>query len=109
MESETNLVAATGPQSDSPSPRRLVIRVVIPKGSLQAPAQPRLSRRALLLVLGVVAVLLGWVGVSLFRSDPSPAPAVIASAPVAQSSSAAPLPARTEPAPVVHEPRPQQP
>jgi protein TonB len=57
------------------STTRLVIRVkLIP----QEPPQPkrRLSKLALLLMLGVVAGLLSWIGFSTFRSDPASPPTV---------------------------------
>ena len=45
------------------------------KGPPRAPVRRRLSRGALLLILGVVAVLLSWVGISVFRTEPTSAPA----------------------------------
>lgn len=80
-------------QSGKPSTRRLVIRVKLPKGSPPAPVRRSLSRRgALLLIAGAVAVVLSWVGISMFRAAPTSAPA----------------PSEAAPAPVVSdEPRPK--
>lgn len=78
------------------STRRLVIRVKIPKGTPPAPVRRRLSRRALLLIAGAIAVLLSLAGISMFRTDP-------VSAPVATSP--APVPAPRQAAPVVSEPK----
>lgn len=78
-------------QSGKPSTHRLVIRVKLPKGSPPAPVRRSLSRGALLLIAGAVAVLLSWVGISMFRAAPTSAPA----------------PSEAAPAPVVSdEPRP---
>jgi TonB family protein len=55
---------------------QLVIRIEISsKGPPRAPVRRRLSRGALLLILGAVAVLLSWVGISVFRTEPTSAPA----------------------------------
>ena len=76
MESQATSVAAAKSQSGTPSTRQLVIRVEIrSKGPPQAPVRRRLSRGALLLILGAVAVLLSWVGMSVFRTEPTSAPA----------------------------------
>jgi TonB family protein len=62
--------------SDTPPTNRLVIRIKLPaQDAPQPPARPPLSKGALLLVLGPVAVLLIWIGISVFRSEPTPAPA----------------------------------
>jgi TonB family protein len=96
MESEANMVAAAEPQSDAPPAQRLVIRVVLPEGALQAPAQRRPSRAAAFLIAGFAAVLLfSWIGVSIFRSEPTSRPAVSESAPPT------PAPVRIEAAPAV--------
>src|SRR5687768_13412889 len=64
-----------GMTRDTPPPRRLVVRVkLISKGPPRAPVRWRSTRGALLLVLGAVAVLLSWVGISMYRSDPASAP-----------------------------------
>lgn len=81
-------------QSGKPSTRRLVIRVKLPKGSPPAPVRRSLSRGALLLIAGAGAVLLSWVGISMFRAAPTSAPA---------PSEAAPAPAPA----VSDEPRPK--
>jgi TonB family protein len=99
MESHANSVAAAESESDAPSARRLVIRVVMPKGSLQAPERRRLSRGALLLILAAAAGLLSWVGVSMFSTDPPPAPAVTQRTQTSESLSPSPVPARSEAAP----------
>ena len=87
-----------------PPPRRLVIRVKIPKGLPPAPVRRSLSRRALLLilVLAPVAALLIWGGISMFRSEPTSAPAVTPA-----PSPASPAP--SEPAPVVSDEPPPKP
>lgn len=60
-------------ESDSPSTTRLTIRVkLIPQEPSPPPARPRLSKGALLLILGAVAGLLIWFGISIFRPDPTP-------------------------------------
>jgi TonB family protein len=76
-------------------PDRLTIRIKLPPREEQppAPARRRLSKGALLLILGVVAVVLGAIGVSMFRTEPTPAPAA--------SQSPVPEPAPREVAPVV--------
>jgi TonB family protein len=63
--------------SDTPPTRRLVIRIKLPpREAAQAPVRRGLSKRALLLIVGaVVAVaVLSVVAVSMFRSEPTPAP-----------------------------------
>lgn len=93
--------------SNAPPTRRLVIRVkLIPQEPQQPLAWWRSSRNALLLALGVIAVLLGWLGISLLRPDPAAPPDARerASNPTTPKPSA--LAARTEDAPVVtNEPR----
>jgi len=57
------------PELVAPSTTRLVIRVKLPQET-PPPPQRRLSRNSLLLIAGVVAVLLGWFGISTFyKSD----------------------------------------
>ena len=81
---------------------QLVIRIEISsKGPPQAPVQRRLGRGALLLILGAVAVLLSSAGISVFRTEPTSAPAATEGAPNSESQSAAPVPAPSEAAPVV--------
>ena len=80
-------------QSGTPSTRQLVIRVEIrSKGPPRAPVRRRLSRGALLLILGAVAVLLSWVGISVFRTEPTSAPAAAEGAPNPRSQSPASVP-----------------
>jgi TonB family protein len=81
---------------------QLVIRIEISsKGPPQAPVRRRLSRGALLLILGAVAVLLSWAGISVFRTEPTSAPAATEGAPNPGSQSLASVPAPSEAAPVV--------
>jgi TonB family protein len=60
----------TKSQWNAPPTKRLVIRVKLPtQEPLPSSSRPRLSRRALLLlILGVVAVPVCWLGISTFRS-----------------------------------------
>lgn len=77
---------------------QLVIRIEISsKGPPRAPVRRRLSRRALLLILGAVAVLLSWIGISVFRTEPTSAPAATEGAPNPESQSPASVPAPSEP------------
>jgi TonB family protein len=98
-------------QPQTPSTRRLVIRVKIPNGTPQAPIRRRLSRGALLVILGAAAALLSWVGVSIFRTNPTPAPAVTEvpkpAAETAEPRSAEVEPRSTEAKPVEPEVREQ--
>jgi TonB family protein len=87
--------AAHRPASAEPSVSApgLLIRVEISKGPPRAPVRRRLSRRTLLLLLGAaVAVLLGWVAISVFRTEPTSAPAATDGAPNSESRSLAPAP-----------------
>lgn len=68
-------------QSGKPSTRRLVIRVKIPKGLPPPPVRRHLSKGAMLLIAGGVALLLGWIGISMFRTAPTSAPAQSEAAP----------------------------
>jgi TonB family protein len=73
---------ATEARMETPSADRLVIRIkLVPREPVEPPARPRLSKTALLMLLGVVAVVLGWMAFSTFRSEPTPPPAAIAPAP----------------------------
>jgi TonB family protein len=97
MESQATSVAAAKSQSGTPSTRRLVIRVEISsKGPPRAAVRRRLSRGALLLILGAVAVLLSWVGISVLRTEPTSAPAATEGAPNPESQSPASVPAPSE-------------
>jgi TonB family protein len=102
MESQPSSVAAAKSQSGTPSAPRLVIRVkIISKGPPRAPVRRRLSRGAQLFILGVVAVLLSWLAISVFRTEPTSAPAATEGAPNSKSQSPARVPAPIEAAPVV--------
>ena len=104
MESDEKSLAAAEPESGTPSTLRLVIRVKIgPEGPARAPVRRRLSRRALLLILGAVAVLLSWVGISMFRTDPTSTPAATEGASNSKSQSPAPVPPPSEVVPVVRD------
>ena len=93
-EPAANRPASTEPPASAPG---LLIRVEISKGPPRAPVRRGLSRRALLLILGgVVAVLLGWVAISLFRTEPASAPAATKGAPNAESLPLTPVPAPSE-------------
>src|SRR4030095_16432539 len=77
MESQPTSAAPAEAQSGTPPKSRLAIRIKLPpQVPPQVPAPRRLSRGVLLLILGIVAVLLSLVGISMFRTEPTPAPAV---------------------------------
>jgi TonB family protein len=59
-----------------------------------------LSRAALVLI-GAFAVLLSWVAISVFRTEPTSAPAATEAAPNSESQSVAPVPAPSEAAAVI--------
>ena len=81
---------------------QLVIRIEISsKGPPRAPVRRRLSRGALLLILGAVSVLLSWVGISVFRTEPTSARVATEGAPNPESQSPASVPAPSKAAPVV--------
>ena len=102
MESQATSVAAAKSQSGTPPTRQLVIRVEISsKGPPRAPVRRRLSTGALLLILGAVAVLLSWVGISVFRTEPTSAPAASEGAPNPESQSPASVRAPSKAAPMV--------
>lgn len=97
MDLQATSVAAAKSQSGTPSTPGLVIRVkIISKGPPRAPVRRRLSRGALLLILGAVAVLLSWVGISGFRTEPTSAPAATEGAPNSESQFPAPAPKSVE-------------
>lgn len=101
--------AAHRPASAEPSVSApgLLIRVEISKGPPRAPVRRRLSRGTLLLILGAaVAVLLGWVAISMFRTEPTSAPAATDGAPNSESQSLAPAPEPSKVAPVVPQTKP---
>lgn len=73
---EQQAATATQSQSDSPATQRLVIRVkFVSEEPTPAPLQKRLSKGGLLAVVGVVAIVLGWTGITLLTSEPTTAPA----------------------------------
>lgn len=93
--------ASAEPSVSGTSTTGLLIRVEISKGPPRAPVRRRLSRGTLLLILGAaVAVLLGWVAISVFRTEPTSAPAATDGAPNSESQSLAPAPEPSKVAPV---------
>ncbi len=81
---------------------QLVIRIEISsKGPPRAPVRRRLSRGALLLILGAVAVLLSWAGINVFRTEPTSAPAATEGAPNQETQPPVSVPAPSKAAPVV--------
>jgi hypothetical protein len=91
-------------ESESLPLRRLVVRVKIPvEEPSPAPARPPLNRTAVLLALVVVAALLTWLGIRMFRPEPMPAPVAIEKPPIAQAQPPAPIPAAPEVAPAVND------
>jgi TonB family protein len=111
VETKESQVATAASQPNKASAPRLVIRVeIIPETPPQATVPQRLNRRALALVLGVVAVLtLTWVGISVFRSDPTYAPVVSEGPGKVESQSSAPVPMANEATPVVSDEPPPKP
>lgn len=76
-----------------PSTTRLTIRVkLVPQEPEPPPASPQRLSKPALVILGVVAVLLIWLGVRTFRSDPTHTDdsAVVRSAPAPQPVTEAP-------------------
>lgn len=96
-------MTATETQPETPPAGRLVIRVkLVSQEPEEPPAQPRLSKSALLAIVGVVAVLLGWIGFSFFGSDATPAPKVSEEPlpkPAVEAVAAAPVQAEVRPQP----------
>ena len=91
-------------RSDAPSTLRLVIRVrIIPEALPQAPVRGRLSRGTLPLILGLVAVLLTWVGITMFRADSTSSPIAAEGAPNTKSQSSVPVPGPSEAPPSVRD------
>jgi TonB family protein len=95
-ESQANSIAATKSQSGAPPAPRLVIRIRIPDGAPLVPLRRRSRRRALPLILVAAAVGLSWLGISMFRTDPTSAPAATEGAPNSEAQSPAPVPAPSE-------------
>lgn len=73
-------------------PDRLVIRVKLPSRDAQpsAAASPRVSKGALLLIAGAVAVLLAVIAIVLLRTDSTPEP-VVTQPPVPAPRAVAPV------------------
>jgi TonB family protein len=80
------VVKTVEPQSDAPSPSRLVIRVKIPvENPPPAPVRRPFNKGALLVLLIVAVAGLSWLGIRMFRTEPTarapmPAPSVAAPA-----------------------------
>jgi TonB family protein len=92
MESQATSVATAESQSGTPSTTRLVIRVkIVPGGPPPPPAWWRRRTSALLLIAGAVAIVLSWVGISMFKNDSTsePVPVPTAAAPAVRDE---PLP-----------------
>ena len=105
---QADSVAATKPKPDSASTFRLVIRAeIIPEEPPQPPAWQHLNRRTLALVLGSITVVaLIWLGIAVFRTDPTSNPAVSYAARDVESPSPTTVPTRDE-APSNDEPSPK--
>lgn len=79
---------------------RLIVRIKIPADAPHAPAARRRWRTpAIILILVVAAVALGWWGVSMLRTEPksepqppAPAPAAIVAAPAVREKPVTPKP-----------------
>lgn len=100
MDSQASSVAPVEPQSSKPSTFRLVIRAeIIPDDAPRTAARQPLNRRALLLALGAVAVLLLiWIGAHVFRTDPASTSAASDAAREVESPLPVPAPRETAPA-----------
>jgi TonB family protein len=86
---------ATESQLDTRSAGRLVIRVKLIPPEPEPPARWRLSRSALLLILGAVAIPLSWLGISFLYAPDATSPRAITATPV--TNSAKPEPRAAEP------------
>lgn len=95
---------ATEPQLETPSATRLVIRVKLtPREPPQPPPARRpLSKSALLSIVGAVAVVLGWLVIGSFRSEPTVVPEPAANVSVGSTPSL-PQPATQVVAPEVQQ------
>jgi TonB family protein len=93
-------VAATGPQSAEPPAFKLVIRAeIIPEDEPQIALGQHWNKRAIAvaLVLGAVAVIaVSWVGIRVFRTEPTTAPAATVAARVEEPQPSAPAPTPRE-------------
>jgi TonB family protein len=86
---------ASQAQIETPSAGRLVIRIkLIPQ---EPPRAHWRVRPSVLVVLGVVAALLGWLGFSTLRTDPTDPPVAVAALPAPAVTSS------TEPTPIAAE------
>ena len=66
-------MTATESQLETPPAGRLVIRVkLVSQEPPPPPAKPRLSKTALLAILGTLVILLGWLGFHIFGTDSAP-------------------------------------
>ncbi len=96
------MVKTVESQPESLPLRRLVVRVKIPvEEPPPAPVKPPLNRTALLLTAVVVAALLTWLGIRMFRAEPTAVPVAIDQPPISQPQSPTPVPAPPEVAPAV--------
>lgn len=94
MQSHPTSASAPDVQSDAPSTVRLVIRVKLgAEAPSKAPVRRRMNTGVRLLILGAVAVLLSWLGIRMFRTDPAPAPVAIDRAPDMITEAPRPKPA----------------
>ena len=74
MQSQAASAAAPEPESGTPSPQRLVIRVkLVPQAPSAPPVWRRLNKGALLVILGA-AVALSWAGISMLGPGSTAAP-----------------------------------
>lgn len=77
-------MTATESQLETPPAGRLVIRVKLaPQASPPPPpARPQVSKPALVAVLGILVMLLGWIGFKVFGSDQAPSPPTVSKEPL---------------------------
>lgn len=102
MERESTSVAAAESGPGTSSTLRLVIRVrILPEQAREASKRHGLSRGALALTLGAVAVLLGWIGISVLTTEPAPTPAAGERTSDAQTPPPMPVPEPNHAAPAV--------
>lgn len=96
----TMLEPAAKSPPDTPAAGRLVIRIKLPANAPSpapaAAARPHFRKSTLLLAIGAVAVLLGWLAISIFKSDATAPPATSAAGPSSNSALQSELAARTQ-------------